>query len=355
MRRWIWALGAVVLAAAVGGVVVASLPNLAPDDAGPQLGANGTIAYGAGGNIRAVNPDGTGDERVVGERGDLAYQACPLYSPDGSLIAHHAAEELIIHHVDPEGHPAALIDSFVLPLEGNLNEDCGQWSASGRFLTVASADAFGETEQWLVVAASGSPPIVSVPVKNVAWGPDDTLSWALPRRVVIASTAGEVIRELTLSGTPIEFAWSPDGRNFAFTAVLPDENFPQLFLISSDGSNELQLTHGDQSVNIPVWSSDGRKLAYVIESCTPIGCSRRLGVFDGAETFTLPEPDITGLVAGEIVDIRWAPDAKSLLYLVTDNDVRGTRFGLIMIPTNGASPYLVANESIISSFDWQRR
>ncbi|MEX0698561.1 MAG: hypothetical protein WD354_02405 [Acidimicrobiia bacterium] len=354
MRWWIWVLCALAVTATVTWALMADLGDLAGEDSGPRLGANGTIAYGAGGNIRAVNPDGTGDERVIGERGDLVYQACPLYSPDGSLIAHHANDKLIIHRVDQMGHPVQVVESFDLPPVGNLNEDCGKWSSSGSYLTVATADAFGQTEGWLVVSTSDSEPAVSVPVNEVVWGPDDTLSWGQADGVVIGSPAAETIRVLTTSATPTDLAWSPDGNNLAFTAVLPGDEHPQLFLISADGTNEVQLTQGDESARHPAWSADGRRLAYVIENCTPVACSRRLVVFDGDRTITFPEPDIAGLLVGEI-EIRWAPNAESLLYVVSDSDELGARFALIMSPTNGDPPYLVASESVISSFDWQRR
>jgi hypothetical protein len=354
MMRRIWILAAGALAV-VASLLIFDVPEVEVEESGPQLGDNGTIAYGAGGNIRAVNPDGTGDERVIGARGDLIYQACPLYSPDGSLLAHHANGELIIHRVDPVGHPVQLVDSFVLPLVGNLNEDCGQWSASGRYLTVASADASGVTESWLVVSAAGLGLPASVPVKEVAWGPDDTISWVRPGGVVIASPTADTIREMTTSITPTRLAWSPDGRSLAFTAVLPGEEHAQLFLIDADGSGEVQLTQVDQSATHPAWSADGRKLAYVTEACNPVGCSRRIAVVDGNQTFALPEADIVGLLIGEILEISWAPDGEAVLYLVSDEDVAGTRFALLVSPTNGAPPYVVANESIIASFDWQRR
>ncbi|MEP6687228.1 MAG: CehA/McbA family metallohydrolase [Gemmatimonadales bacterium] len=65
--------------------------------------------------------------------------------------------------------------------------------------------------------------------------------------------------ETTWKGRP---DWSRDGRRVVYSSYLGTQ-WHQLWLMTPDGSNPLQLTYGAFDATAPRWSFDGRRVAYV--------------------------------------------------------------------------------------------
>ena len=55
--------------------------------------------------------------------------------------------------------------------------------------------------------------------------------------------------------------WSPDGRQIAFVSQR-DGNY-EIYVMNADGSNQTSLTQNPVSDEQPVWSPDGRQIAFV--------------------------------------------------------------------------------------------
>lgn len=109
----------------------------------------------------------------------------------------------------------------------------------------------------------------------------------------------------------VDNAPSPDGRRIVFIRVI--EGREQLFLMSSDGDDEVQLTRDAADHEDPAWSPDGRKIAFVL-------------VKDGTKTIVTINPDGTGMEAisppgQRAIHPSWTPDGKRILYC-TDDDLR---------------------------------
>jgi TolB protein len=82
--------------------------------------------------------------------------------------------------------------------------------------------------------------------------------WRMPAR------PGGVPREIhdeetTWKGRP---DWSRDGRRVVYSSYA-GRQWNQLWLMTADGANPLQLTYGDFDATAPRWSPDGRRVAYV--------------------------------------------------------------------------------------------
>ena len=63
---------------------------------------------------------------------------------------------------------------------------------------------------------------------------------------------------------PPELAWSPDGQKLAFTVALtsgPDGNL-EIYVMNADGSGQRRLTRSTVRDSYPVWSPDGRRIAF---------------------------------------------------------------------------------------------
>jgi len=111
-------------------------------------------------------------------------------------------------------------------------------------------------------------------------------------------------------------SWTPDGKWLAFGGALSPDGARGIWLIAADGVETRRLTeapigggHGD--VN-PVWSSDGRQMAFLREQ-----------TMNGAAVFVLPltsdwKPDgPPRQVSSEswgVQALAWLPDARGLLF-----------------------------------------
>ena len=73
--------------------------------------------------------------------------------------------------------------------------------------------------------------------------------------------------KLPMSGDPV---WSPDGKRIAFTSSAPaspgsDYFLPSIFVMNADGSQQTRLVGGMETSHMPVWSPDGTRIAFVGE------------------------------------------------------------------------------------------
>ncbi|MFV8441611.1 S9 family peptidase [Flavobacterium sp. LB2P44] len=55
-------------------------------------------------------------------------------------------------------------------------------------------------------------------------------------------------------------AWSPDGKQLAFTRMIDDNS--QIFILSTEGGEPIQLTSHKYGANNPKWSPDGKKIMF---------------------------------------------------------------------------------------------
>ena len=106
-------------------------------------------------------------------------------------------------------------------------------------------------------------------------------------------------------------AWSPDGKQIAFSRTIPAVVAPgtgvaELYVADADGKNLQQLTHNGRNNYLPAWSPDGRTLAYLS------------GSGDATEIYAIDlesgqETRLTNNSALEY-GIAWSPDGKQIAF-----------------------------------------
>ncbi|KAA2259576.1 amidohydrolase family protein [Solihabitans fulvus] len=270
---------------------------------------------------------GTGEHQVRGIAG-------PVLSPDGRQVAFRALNALWLLPIG--GRPRRIV------ADGFFNSD-PDWSPDGTALVYAS-DRSGTAALWRFDVASGeSTRLTDLPNGQLTprWSPDggriayqdsDGATWVLD---LASGQSRKVLPALYQPGRP---TWSPDGRTLALAAVKPfsrrfREGTSQILTVGLDsGTVAYQepmpfrslATRGDDG---PVWSPDGRFLAFVVESM-----------------LWLAPVDATGRITGaprqltdEVTDApSWRGDSRRLLYLSNGRlrqvTVDGDRAGDVEVP-----------------------
>ena len=112
---------------------------------------------------------------------------------------------------------------------------------------------------------------------------------------------------------------SPDGKWVAYTTshvdVGEDKNISELWMVSWDGTQDVQLTYGPEGAGSPRWSPDGRWLSFT---------SSRPGKAKGSQVWVLDrrggEAQQLTDVKEDLADYRWSPDSKQLLLTLRAKD-----------------------------------
>jgi dipeptidyl aminopeptidase/acylaminoacyl peptidase len=115
---------------------------------------------------------------------------------------------------------------------------------------------------------------------------------------------------------------SPDGKWISYTLTtidsLKDSRNADVWMISSDGSQDIQLTSSPDGESRARWSPDGRYLSFLSSRQDSKGSQVWLMDRRGGEGRRLTE------IKGGINDYAWSPDAKKLLLTLTDPDPEDT-------------------------------
>jgi len=238
----------------------------------------------------------------------------PALSPDGRQIVFRALNDLWIMTIG--GKPRRLVS-------GPYHKADPAWSPDGKTIAY-STDRGGKLDVWLHDIAGGTDrQLTNLPGfagSACAWSPDGRSIAFLDhdthlRQIDIASGAiRQFYDRLFAPGRP---SFSPDGRYIALAAIKPKtpryrEGTNQVLVIDLETGKGLYQAHapgkslstrGDDG---PVWSPDGRHLAYVFASTLWVVPVDAAGVFSG------PPRQLTT----ETTDApTWSGDSTTLLYL----------------------------------------
>ena len=111
---------------------------------------------------------------------------------------------------------------------------------------------------------------------------------------------------------------SPDGKWVAYTVTTAhkdtDKNNTDVWMVSWDGAQQIQLTHTPDGESSPRWSPDGKYLSFVSSRQGSKGGQVWLLNRGGGEAFKLTE------IKGGVSDHVWSPDGKRLALVVEDPD-----------------------------------
>lgn len=214
--------------------------------------SRGPIAPTGGNVLITSNRDGPSDIYSVAENGVVRARLTKggqsfggRFSPDGSRVVLYrvisTAPSILSHIIVMNANGSNAID---LSRGGpNFSDSDPDWSPDGKRIAFVRTPRAGAPEIW-------------------AMNPDGS---GAHRIVSLSASTG------TNSGGYANYSpqprWSPDGGRLAFAAVPRVKNpgvplYPSIFTINSDGTNEAQLTDNDLINSRPVWSPDGKQIAW---------------------------------------------------------------------------------------------
>ena len=236
--------------------------------------------------IFVMNPDGKRVRRLTEHP---QYDAVPAWSPDGQKITFMSFRDE--HRIQAGG--IILGDIYVMNPDGanpiNLTQSVerpdgvSSWSPDGKQIAFTSSEFFKwdilfHSDIWVMDADGGNPrnltnhhasdlsPDWSPNGQQIAFYSDRNWDWKFEVEeknweIFVMSADGTNLINLTnhlaKDSSP---DWSPDGQQIAFTSSR-DEN-REVYVMNADGTNPINLTNHLASDGSPDWSPDGNQIAF---------------------------------------------------------------------------------------------
>ncbi len=240
--------------------------------------------------------------------------AAPAVSPDGSSIAflsnRSGPAQVFVIRADGTGE----IQLTTSPEDKNHPH----WLDSK---TIFFSQTEGEKSRMFAIDSDGKHlrVIGEVPGRNPVPSPDDKQviymvgPWTATR-FVLSGLHNETPRELTNgSSTTWTPAWSPDGKEVAFTRR--DDGWLNVWIMNADGSSSKQISHvphDEGQAQVPAWSSDGKRLAVQVNGGSKDRPSAHIWMVDLASGSARKLGEHEEVYVDETPS--WFPDGKRIAF-----------------------------------------
>jgi dipeptidyl aminopeptidase/acylaminoacyl peptidase len=195
---------------------------------------------------------------------------------------------------------------------GAENDHSPRWSPDGQWLAFISSRS-GSPQLWVMATAGGDAKQLTslgAPVSDPEWSPDS-------RQLVVVSSVEELPTPAAqLMGAAVKSSAGDvrvlDRLRYRAGTQYFDGRYPHLFIVSLEGGQPRQLTHGAYEDSEPAWSPDGGRIAFVSNRTDEPDLNRNTDIWvvavEGASAQRLAG------APGTDAEPRWSPDGKWLAF-----------------------------------------
>jgi WD40 repeat protein len=173
----------------------------------------------------------------------------PSYSADGEAIVFEAGNRIGI--INADGGPVALQPAAT----ADDGDPC--FSPNGSRIAFTGVNDHGGTDLYIRDLGSGAAHMIIRDAGEPAWSSNGRLAYVRSGVVYTANSDGRIRRRVSSGVSP---DWSPGGRRLALVRPTFDR-IGRMYTVSASGA-DLRRVGRSKNTSHPVWSPDGRWLAY---------------------------------------------------------------------------------------------
>jgi Tol biopolymer transport system component len=156
----------------------------------------------------------------------------------------------------------------------------------------------------------------------------------IPKATVWLDRTGKRIGEIGEPGLMLQARIAPDGKRVAVTISNEGTNKADIW-VQDPGGARRRLTFGEGGSFSPVWSPDGRRLAYASWR------DGKAAIYARSTSGEGPEERLSDLPGGDVEPTSWSPDGK--LIAVSLWNAPAGNYDVWMLPSAGGKPAAFAD------------
>ena len=267
----------------------------------------------------------------------------PQLSPDGRWVAYtvssvDSAKDRNVSHVWMTSWDGT---HTIQATSSTSSESTPRWSPDGRYLSFLSSRGGADDDQlWLMDRMGGEAEMVTHVkggISDYAWSPDGK------RAVFVVTDPDSASSDSASPPKPIvidRYSFKSDGSGYL------DNHRDHLYLFDLATRKVDQLTAGDFDDESPVWSPDGRRLAFVSARGPDPDRTGNTDIFVvDARPGAVPK-QLTSFVGPDDGDLSWSPDSRMIAY-IQGSEPKYSAYNmrhLAVVPASGGAPRVLSAE-----------
>jgi Tol biopolymer transport system component len=137
---------------------------------------------------------------------------------------------------------------------------------------------------------------------------------------IMNADGSELINLTDVSGRIKQPVWSPNGKHIAFVGVLEDElHNHDIYVMEADGSNKVRLTVSESVESDPSWSPDGSEIAFTSNRNSYDDLEKGWVSIFNIYVMNFDGSGLQQITENKAMDTspNWSPDGKSIVFQST--------------------------------------